>query len=126
MKTIKQAIKYGIVGICNTLITMVVIWIMMKLFDCREGLSNFTGYIAGLLNSFVWNKQWTFKDSSSGWTHSAVRFAIAFGVCYLLQYALVVFLNGHLSIDHYYNHLIGMVFYTVLNFVMNKFYTFKV
>lgn len=46
-------------------------------------------------------------------------------VCYLLQYGLVVWLNARLPIDHYYNHLIGMVFYTVLNFVLNKFYTFK-
>ncbi|SEF40440.1 MULTISPECIES: GtrA family protein [Parabacteroides] len=125
METVKQAIKYGIVGISNTLITMVVIWVMMKLFGCREGLSNITGYIAGILNSFVWNKQWTFKSSSSGWGKSAYRFAVAFVICYLLQYGLVMLLNKHLTIDHYYNHLIGMAFYTVINFIMNKFYTFK-
>ncbi len=125
MKTIKQAIKYGIVGVSNTLITMLVIWVMMKLFGCREGLSNLTGYIAGLLNSFVWNKQWTFKESSTGWKKGAVRFALVFAVCYILQYGLVLFLNNQLTIDHYYNHLIGMIFYTVINFAMNKFYTFK-
>ena len=43
METIKQAIKYGVVGLSNTLITMIVIWVMMKLFGCREGLSNLTG-----------------------------------------------------------------------------------
>lgn len=62
METIKQAIKYGVVGLSNTLITMIVIWVMMKLFGCREGLSNLTGYVAGILNSFIWNKQWTFKE----------------------------------------------------------------
>lgn len=125
-KTIAQAIKYGVVGVSNTLITMAVIYIMMKLLGCREGLSNITGYVAGLLNSFIWNKQWTFKDSSAGWKHSAFRFAVAFVVCYVLQWGLVTVLNAHLSIDHYYNHLIGMVFYTILNFILNKFYTFKV
>ena len=73
METIKQAIKYGVVGLSNTLITMIVIWVMMKLFGCREGLSNLTGYVAGILNSFIWNKQWTFKGSSTGWTKGAVR-----------------------------------------------------
>ncbi len=68
METIKQAIKYGVVGLSNTLITMIVIWVMMKIFGCREGLSNLTGYVAGILNSFIWNKQWTFKGSSTGWT----------------------------------------------------------
>ena len=124
-ETVKQAIKYGIVGVSNTLITMAVIYIMMKLLGCREGLSNITGYVAGLLNSFVWNKQWTFKGSESGWKKSAWRFSLVFIVCYLLQWGLVTFLNANLTIDHYYNHLIGMAFYTVINFVMNKFYTFK-
>jgi len=104
---------------------MAVIWVMMKLFGCREGLSNLTGYVAGLLNSFIWNKQWTFKGSSTGWTKGAIRFGIAFAVCYVLQYGLVLLLNSQLTIDHYYNHLIGMVFYTAINFLINKFYTFK-
>lgn len=125
METVKQAIKYGIVGVSNTLITMAVIWVMMKVFDCREGLSNITGYIAGLINSFIWNKQWTFNTSSLGWGKSAYRFAVVFAICYVLQYGLVMLLNKHLVIDHYYNHLIGMVFYTAINFVMNKLYTFK-
>ena len=125
METIKQAIKYGVVGLSNTLITMIVIWVMMKLLDCPEGLSNLTGYVAGLLNSFVWNKKWTFKGSDTGWRKGAMRFAIAFVVCYALQYALILVLNAQLTIDHYYNHLIGMVFYTAINFLANKFYTFK-
>lgn len=125
METIKQAVKYGIVGVSNTLITMAVIWIMMKALGCREGLSNIAGYVAGLVNSFVWNKQWTFKGSNTGWTKGVMRFGIAFAVCYALQYMLVLFLNSHLAIDHYYNHLIGMAFYTAVNFLMNKFYTFK-
>ena len=109
METIKQAIKYGVVGLSNTLITMIDIWVMMKLFGCREGLSNLTGYVAGILNSFIWNKQWTFKGSSTGWTKGAVRFTIAFIICYALQYGLVLILNSRLTIDHYYNHLIGKI-----------------
>ena len=125
MKALKQAIKYGVVGLSNTLITMIVIFVMMKLLGCREGLSNFTGYVAGLLNSFFWNKLWTFKGSKAGWGKSALRFAIAFAICYVLQYVVVLLLNAQLPIDHYYNHLLGMVFYTVLNFLMSKFYTFR-
>ena len=126
METIKQAVKYGVVGLSKTLITMIVIWVMMKGLGCQEGLSNLTGYVAGLLNSFIWNKKWTFKGSSTGWFRGAFRFMVAFGVCYALQYGLVLVLNERLTIDHYYNHLIGMLFYTAINFLANKFYTFKV
>ena len=124
-KAIKQAIKYGVVGVINTLITAVVIWIMMKLLGCSDVVSNIVGYIAGVLNSFIWNKKWTFK-STEKWVGSAIRFGVVFGVCYLLQLGLLVFvLDTYLPIDPYYNQLIAMAFYTVINFVMNKFYTFK-
>lgn len=123
--TVKQAIKYGVVGASNTVITAVVIWIMMKLLGCSDVVSNVVGYVAGVLNSFVWNKQWTFQ-SSAGWMDSAIRFGIVFGICYLLQLALLMYvLNPYVPIDSYYNQLIAMLFYTVINFVMNKFYTFK-
>ena len=107
-ETVKQAIKYGIVGVSNTVITAVVIWIMMKLFGCSDVVSNMVGYVAGVLNSFIWNKQWTFR-SSAGWIGSAVCFGVVFGVCYLLQLGLLVYvLNPYLSIDPYYNQLIAM------------------
>jgi putative flippase GtrA len=124
MEAIRQAIKYGIVGISNTIVTTIVIWVMMKLFDCPPILSNITGYIAGLLNSFILNKQWTFRSSDS-WTGSAIRFGTVFGICYLLQLGLLLYLDKRLSTDPYYNQLIAMAFYTVINFLMNKFYTFK-
>jgi putative flippase GtrA len=127
MGTVNQVIKYGIVGVLNTIISLAVIWVMMKVFGCREGLSNISGYIAGIINSFLWNKQWTFRENQTDWGKSALRFLIAFGICYALQWSLVLFLN-HMTqnlYDHYYNHLIGMVFYTIVNFIFNKFYAFK-
>ncbi|MBP3517208.1 MAG: GtrA family protein [Parabacteroides sp.] len=124
-ETVKQAIKYGIVGVSNTVITAVVIWIMMMLFGCSDVVSNVVGYVAGVLNSFIWNKQWTFR-SSAGWVGSAVRFGAVFGVCYLLQLGFLVYvLIPHFSFGSYYNQLIAMAFYTVINFVMNKLYTFR-
>ena len=124
METLKQAIRYGVVGLSNTLITAVVIWVMMKMAGCSDVLSNITGYAAGVLNSFVLNKKWTFK-STIGWTRGAVRFGVVFGICYLMQLGLLLYLNKHLTIDSYFNQLLAMAFYTVINFIMNKYYTFK-
>ena len=123
-KTIRQAFKYGLVGISNTLITMFVIWLMLKQFGFSDVLSNVTGYAAGVINSFFFNKLWTFKSRDS-WFGSALRFAVVFGICYLLQLGMLFCLKANLSIDPYYNHLIAMVFYTAINFLMNKYITFK-
>jgi putative flippase GtrA len=123
-KLIRQAIKYGIVGAGNTLLSLCVIWVMMKALGYSDVVSNIAGYAAGLLNSFIWNRQWTFK-SSDPWMGSALRFGFVFGLCYLLQLGALVYLNGHLSIDPYYNQIIAMICYTAVNFLMNKYFTFK-
>ncbi|MDR3220216.1 MAG: GtrA family protein [Dysgonamonadaceae bacterium] len=144
-----QALKYGIVGVMNTLLTALTIWFMMHVvfgIDHDESvsslivsISNTIGYIVGLVNSFLWNRSWTFK-SNKNWKVDFYRFLIAFAICFGLQLLLVNGLNTYLKINtfqfcllnHEYNvnfayicQLIGIVFYTVLNFVFNKYYTFK-
>lgn len=120
----RQAIKFGIVGVGNTLITALVIWIMLKVCGFSDYVSNITGYGIGVLNSFVWNRCWTFH-SAAGWRRSAVRFGIVFGISYLFQLGVLFVLNATSGIDSYYNQLLAMVFYTIANFILNKIYTFK-
>jgi putative flippase GtrA len=145
-----QALKYGIVGIMNTLLTAITIWLMMHLvFGAGNdeavssvvlSISNTVGYIVGLINSFIWNRSWTFK-SKKHWIIDFLRFVIAFLICFIPQLLLVNLLNAHIHINSVqfslFNHdylasfayicqLIGIIFYTVLNFLCNKYYTFSV
>ena len=139
-----QVIKYGIVGVLNTLLTAATIWIMMFLVFQTEkenpsstlvaSVSNITGYIVGLINSFVINRKWTFK-SNNNWKNEFIKFIMAFLICYIPQFFLVNFLNTNTDyyfdvqpvvISHTYTcQLIGIVFYTSINFLLNKFFTFK-
>ena len=142
MKIFEQALKFGIVGLGNTLLTLLIIWIMTEWLHCSGVLSNITGYAIGIISSYVFNKQWTFK-STVGWKKSAIRFFLVCGICYLVQLAVFLFLNRYYIENpplyaffkpvldvfkitpSYYIHIFAMVFYTLLNFLFNKFYTFK-
>ena len=142
MEMLKQAIKYGIVGIGNTLLTLLIIWIMTKKIGCTEAFSNVTGYLAGLVNSFFLNRKWTFR-AVDNISVRIVRFFLVFAVCYLLQLGVLLFLNHNcpdnppfymffkpilqvLRIDSlFYIQIISMVIYTVVNFFINKYFTFK-
>lgn len=148
-KFITQALKYGVVGIMNTLLTAVTIWLILHfVFFVRKdadasalaiSVSNVVGYIVGLINSFIWNRSWTFKSQQS-WKGDFLRFVAAFLVCYIPQLLLVMLLNtlniipslqfdllgSHYVITSaYLCQLIGIVFYTALNFLCNKYYTFR-
>lgn len=123
--TFIQLIKYGIVGVSNTLISLAVIFLLLKVCGMKDGPANLIGYIAGLINSFIWNRKWTFGSRSS-WLSTFIPFIMVFAVCYALQYILLTWLNKNFTAyDNYYNHLMGMVFFTVINFLANKYITFK-
>ncbi|MDR1779494.1 MAG: GtrA family protein [Tannerella sp.] len=143
MEILKQAVKFGVVGVGNTLLTLLVIWIMTKLLGCADLPSNFTGYVIGLINSYLWNRMWTFH-SKADWLKSALRFLGVFAVCYVLQsLALLAMLRFcpdnpplytfikpilqffHIDDPRFYIHIVANVLYTIINFIINKFYTFK-
>lgn len=144
-----QATKYGVVGIINTLLTALAIWIMMQwVFHTGKNenvsslvitVSNTVGYIVGLINSFIWNRKWTFQ-SKNHWGRDFVKFTTAFLICFIPQLLLVNLLNTYIKGSNlpfaignfsfiisfaYICQLIGIVFYTILNFLLNKYYTFK-
>ena len=119
----RQLISYGIVGVSNTLITAVVIWVCLKMLGMSPEMSNVLGYAAGVVNSFVWNSKYTFK-SAYDW-RKFVTFVGVFLGCYAIQFAFLLWLKNNTDIDSYAQQIIAMIVFNIANFVMNKFVTFK-
>ncbi|GBU08747.1 polysaccharide synthesis protein GtrA [Bacteroidales bacterium] len=129
-----QVFKYGLVGLLNTAITALVIGLMMwavfglSMEDHASGrelfISNIVGYLAGLINGFLMNRRWTFKSNVS-LRSGATKFLLAFAICYPIQYYVVSLLNSNGAVDSYFCQLFGMLVYTALNFLLNKYYTFR-
>jgi len=121
-----EAVKYGIVGIINTLLTLAIIWLMRSVLGAPLVPANATGYIVGFINSFVLNRSWTFKGKKDDWRKEFIKFLIAFGICYMIQLAFVLLLENQTELKEVYITLLGMVVYTATNFLLNKYFTFKV
>lgn len=143
-----QLIKYGLVGVLNTLLTAVIIWIVLYFFERKNGngspstfamiLANGVGYLVGFINSFILNRNWTF-NSRSDWKRSFMRFFIVFAICYCIQLGVVLLINK-LVVEQewqiaFWRHkfiltsafacqLTGIVIFSVLNFLLNKYFTF--
>ncbi|MDO9152978.1 MAG: GtrA family protein [Paludibacter sp.] len=123
-KSILQLIKFGIVGVSNTLLTAVVIWLMLRKLNSSDYFANITGYVVGLMNSFIWNRKWTF-ESKAEISSTIIKFIVIFAVSYLLQLGALYLLLNFTEIDSYICQLMSMVVYTGTNFLLNKYYTFK-
>ena len=124
-KTLWQLIRFGIVGVINTLITLAVIYLLQEVLDVKYTTANLAGYVAGVINSFFWSKLWVFKKLNSNFIREAVLFLISFGVCYGIQFVSLLVLVELLHIPDLWAQLLVMVVYTLCNFIMNRCITFK-
>lgn len=59
----KRFLKFGTVGVFNTLITLASYTFFIYI-GINYLISNVLGYGLGVLNSYYWNKKWVFHDGS--------------------------------------------------------------
>lgn len=146
---IKKFIKFGLIGVLNTLVDFVVFYLMNKLIGdgptvvalgmtlvLGPYISNFVSYVIANIHSFIWNKFWTFKKRQRITRQEAIRYIItSIGYVAVSTVCLAVFMNffraiplpAWLSADNI--PLLAKIptagitiFY---NYLMNKFWVFK-
>ena len=131
---LKQFIKFGIVGLSNTAIslglTYGLIFLAHKLnLAINENglvfLASLVGFVVSVLNSYYWNNKYVFKKTSSGNLWPLLKSYICYGSTWLLSYALTFIFVNLMHIPVVFVPILSMVITIPLNFIMNKFWAFK-
>ena len=65
----------------NTAITFFTVWLLHEVLDWDVVLSNFLGFVAGGLNSYICNRIWNFKSHNKK-RREVIRFVVVFLVSY--------------------------------------------
>src|SRR5712691_7729185 len=56
-----QFIKFGIVGVSNTLLAFAIYTVLLKVFGVWYLAASAIGFIVGAVNGFLLNRRWTFR-----------------------------------------------------------------
>lgn len=119
----KKILKFGIIGVINTLISICCYFVLVKV-GVHYILANIISYLIGLLNSYYWNKKWVFKYKEK---HIAVfvKFIIV-NIVVLGINTLSLFLCVHtLGINQYFAQLIATAIGMGINYFLNSKWTFE-
>jgi putative flippase GtrA len=120
-----QFIKFGIVGVSNTLLTLAVYTVLLKVFGVWYLAASAIGFIAGATNGFLLNRRWTFRDHV-GDAFTPVRWAIVqaagLGIDELMLYVLV----HDAKLDKLLAQVCATAVVTVTTFFVNRAWTFRV
>jgi putative flippase GtrA len=119
-----QFVKFGIVGISNTLLTFIVYTILLKGFGVFYLVASAIGFIVGATNGFLLNRRWTFREHV-GDAFTPVRWAIVQSCGLAINEVLLYLLVHDAHVDKLLAQALATVVVTVTTFIANRAWTFK-
>lgn len=129
-----EFIRFGIVGILNTVIGTSVMFLAYNLLGCGYWVSSALNYIIGSIFSYFANKYFTFKSVQKSWGE-VLRFLINISCCYFIAYGVAkpfgkwIISELNISMSEYsteqFAMVLGMSFFVVLNYLGQKIFVFK-
>ena len=126
----RTILKFLLVGMANTIVGAGTMFLLYNLANCSYWLSSAANYVVGGILSFFLNKYFTFQSKSWSW-QQVWKFILSVAVCYLIAYgaakplAMRILNDVSKQIQENVAMLVGMCFYTALNYLGQRFFAFK-
>ena len=119
-----QFLKFGIVGVSNTLLTLAVYTLLLKVAGVWYLAASAIGFTAGALNGFLLNRRWTFRGHV-GDALTPVRYVVVQGCGLALNEGLLYLFVDGAALDKLLAQVIATGVETVTTFNANRAWTFR-
>lgn len=125
LKRFEQFIKFGIVGISNTVISLAVYYLLLH-FGVHYIIAYTAGFLLSVCNAFYWNNKYVFKDKQeTSLVKAFFKVLASYGFSFLFSLGLMSVLVELLNIPSVIAPVRKMAVTIPLNFVLNKVWAFK-
>jgi putative flippase GtrA len=124
MPLVGQFVKFGIVGVSNTLIFFLVYTLLLKVFGVWYVAASGIGFAVGATNGFLWNRRWTFRGHV-GDALTPVRWFVVQTSGLFLNLGLVYLFVDGAGLGELLGQAVTIVIVTLCTFFANRAWTFK-
>lgn len=118
-----QFIRYVAVGLGSN-IAIYVVYIVMTQVGMGPKLSMSLLYCVGVLQTFVFNKKWSFRFEGAV-TPALIRYATVYAVGYAINFFALIWLVDQMGLPHQWVMGILVLFMAVFFFSAQKFWVFR-
>jgi putative flippase GtrA len=119
-----QFVKFGIVGVSNTLLAFAVYTLLLKVFGVWYLAASAIGFMVGAVNGFLLNRRWTFSGHV-GDALTPVRWAVVQGCGLGLNEGLLYLWVAGVGLDKLVGQALAIVVVTTVTFFANRAWTFR-
>ena len=120
-----RAAKFAVVGVANTLIDMGVFALLAQVLGRNVYLSQVLSYSAGMLNSYILNRSWTFQAKDRFFSPALVRFVALNLVMLLVSTGLLWFFFDVWGLPKLVAKVLATGFTLLLSFTANRLWVFR-
>jgi putative flippase GtrA len=121
---VMQFVKFGIVGVSNTVFSLAVYAVLLKAFGVAYLAASAIAFAVGTVNGFMWNSRWTFRDHV-GDALTPVRWFVVQGFGLAANEGLVFVFVHDAGLDKLVGQVCTTAIVTVCTFVVNRAWTFR-
>ena len=125
---IRQFVKFGFVGGVNTVLSLVIYWVLVGL-GIHYFVTNTVGFIITVAISYVLNNIFTFKEVGKKINWSFVTLLKVYASYFLtgmvINTALLWFWNDYIGINKNLSPILNLFVTIPLNFLLNKLWAYR-
>lgn len=119
-----QLARFAAVGGSGYAVNLAVYWLALRAgVEYRAAAT--CAFAVALINNFVWNRIWTFRDSTGALSGQAARFVAVSTLAFLVSLALLSVFVRDLGAPKLLAQAAAIVAVTPLSFVANKLWSFR-
>ena len=122
---IRKFMKFGVIGVLNTLVDLGSYYVLNKIIGSGPYLSQVLSFLIAALNSFLFNKFWTFEKRNPVTRREAMRYLVTnagYLTCSLLIMRVFI---GVLGLDPFVAKFPTAAFMVFFNYLMGKIWVFS-
>ena len=124
----KKVFKFGIVGITGIVVNLGILTLLMMAGISGE-IALFIAIVVSILNNFIWNDLWTFRDSARKtattiWQRLGKFYTVSAGGA-IINYGVAILLAQFIGMKIDLADFVGILFGFIWNFTVNRRVTWK-
>jgi putative flippase GtrA len=120
----RQFIKFAIIGVSNTVLDFIIFsglhWLGLNYL-----VANVISFSTAVLNSYYWNRRWTFRSQNTNWRAEMVKFIAVSIIGLVGNEAILWTLVSRGSWTPVMGKIAATAVVLIWNFIANRLWTFR-
>ncbi|KKQ18707.1 MAG: GtrA family protein [Berkelbacteria bacterium GW2011_GWA1_36_9] len=124
-RVVRQFVKFGLVGLSSATIDWAIYLGLTRFFGFYYIIAKIISFLFAVINSYTWNRRWTFRSTELRRTRQFTKFLVVSGVGLALNTLIMIIVVEKFHLSDIYGLILATGIVTFWNFTINKLWTFK-